>query len=126
MHFLLETLKASDISTDENQKDKLLIFAEDFSKWILDNDNNNTNYYINKLNHYQSKKRRNTLTDIDISNIILLEKESNDNLYKFAANLLLDRNEDALYYLNKLDKNTKDNILKQPISVFLNDSYVKI
>ena len=126
MHFLLENLKASDISTDENQKDKLLIFAEDFSKWILDNDNNNTNYYINKLNHYQSKKRRNTLTDIDISNIILLEKESNDNLYKFAANLLLDRNEDALYYLNKLDKNTKDNILKQPISVFLNDSYVKI
>lgn len=125
-HFLLEVLKASDICTNENHKKDLLLFAEDFSYWIFENDPNENNYYTNKLNYYQTLKRQNKLTDIDRTNLIKIDKEVPGIIYKYAANLLLDRYEDALYYLNELTEDDKSYITELPISFFLNKEYDKI
>lgn len=125
-HFLLEVLKASDICRNENHKKDLLLFAEDFSKWIFENDPNEDNYYTNKLNYYQSLKRQNKLTDVDRTNLIKIDKEVPGAIYKYAANLLLDRYEDALYYLNELTEDDKSYITELPISFFLNKESNKI
>ena len=45
--------------------------------------------------------------------------DSEEKIYKVAAYLLLDNNEQAMYYLNQLDHEQKEQFLSFPISCFL-------
>lgn len=122
--FLLTALKAYDISKNLLYKENLLNFALHFSKWILEKNPNSQNTTNHKLNYYQTLKRADLLTPEQNQDLIEMGIESDEIIVKFATNVLLDREEDAIFYLNKLDSDKQQFILSLPISNLLNNNYI--
>ncbi|MCM1052564.1 MAG: hypothetical protein NC483_01115 [Ruminococcus sp.] len=105
---LLEIIKAYDNSKNE----ELLIVAKYCFLKLIDIDNNNITY---KINLWQIQYRLNNLTKKDISEMKSILLNQNDLLIRFAINIILKNNQEAISVYENLTKEVKEYIADQPL-----------
>lgn len=117
--FLLTVLNAYDVAEKKLYRENLLNFSLEFSKWILDENSNSEDSTNYQLNYYQTLKRANLITPEIRQDLVNMSIEIEDVHIKFAANVLLDQEDYAMYYFKKFDRAHQQFILSLPISNFL-------
>jgi len=117
---MLEVLKAY----DETKNEKMLLFAEKLSSWIITNrPNPETSHEIDTLNHLQIVKRRRKFTPEETVELILIKKNSQEASFLCASHILLDEFADAARCFGMLEDGVKKDFLEYPICVFLKEKF---
>ncbi len=123
---LLEMILAYDRSKDTRMD--ILNYAKQFADVIDKNIAKGDNIWISKLNMFQIEKRFNALTKeqrkelVGIEKDITLDNKNYENMIKLGVNLLLENQEMAEYYFERLDEETKKNCKEFPIFRFWKDT----
>ncbi len=112
--FLLELLKAYDISGDKRQD--LLKSADEFSKWLYEAPEQYLDYNIKCLNRYQVLKRERELNIEEVAELwSIAEDNSVTDECKLGAYLLLDQQVPAKRHFEKLTEAAQNEFKTYPI-----------
>ena len=108
---------------DKSKKNDLLSLALDFAIWIKNFPENFISNTISTLNYLQIVKRQRTLTKDEIKQVysIITSNDSSDEIL-VGAYLLIDQQEAAEMYFEKLNEEQQINFKSYPIYHFWGNS----
>lgn len=107
---------------DEKYNARLFDAIKSLSDWFCNTPNTNLTKEITLLNHLQIIKRERELSEKEKSELYsLIEDNSLSKDIKVASYLLLENQDRAEYWFNKLDKSVQDNFKTYPIYHFWNN-----
>lgn len=109
---------------EQKTKNELIIkTALDMVSWLIDSDTNDQNQMIYYLNKLQIKKRLGQIEEPDKEYLFNLIENTKSADIKFATYLLLDNQEFAARFFEKMDNVTQNKYKKMPIYCFVNDKF---
>lgn len=120
--YILEVIHGYDLQ--ESKNDKLLDFADALYDLLLHRELEKEMYYLIAINKLQIAKRKKSLTKREYSKLIEIKNNTNDFGIILAANIILENNNEAKIYFDKLTKKEQADFKTYPIFTLWKDKSV--
>ena len=118
---LLQILKAYDELKQLGHLEKskhTIKAAQSLSKWLLENERENSMIALHQLNSLQITKRQRAFTEDEI-NLLLQLSQNNSDMVRAGAFLLLGKIDVAQFIIQQFPEDEKTRFMEFPIAIFI-------